>query len=111
MKQTPTTDSITLQALFDALRHPERRQVLVRLNDFPPATDDAVELEAVFRDDYLDDAAVSLHHVHLPKLDAAGFVDWDPDRRVISHGRRFDAIAPLIDLLEDHHHDLPVEWP
>jgi hypothetical protein len=44
---------------------------------------------------------VSLHHNHLPKLDDAGFIDWDCQRGTIAKGRRFDEALALLDVEED----------
>ncbi|WP_459194495.1 DUF7344 domain-containing protein [Halosimplex sp. J119] len=35
--------------------------------------------------DDVRDVEIQLHHVHLPKLDEAGLVDYDPDEGVVSH--------------------------
>nr|WP_161493145.1 hypothetical protein [Natrarchaeobaculum aegyptiacum] len=52
-----------------------------------------------------------LHHAHLPKLDEAGFIEWNPDSKTITCGPRFDEIAPLVELLVDHQSELPASWP
>lgn len=42
-----------------------------------------------------------LYHVHFPKLEDSGFIDWDRDRDRITHGPRFEELYPFLDLLED----------
>lgn len=34
-----------------------------------------------------------LREVHLPKLEAAGFIDWDPETGTIEKGPRFEELA------------------
>ena len=51
-----------------------------------------------------------LFHVHLPELEAAGFVEWDPKTDAIEPGPRFEEVAPMLELLNDHADDLPNGW-
>lgn len=37
-----------------------------------------------------------LETVHLPMLDAADFIDWNPETGEISKGERFEEIEPLL---------------
>ncbi len=52
-----------------------------------------------------------LHHTHLPKLDEAGFIEWNPNSKTITRGLRFDEIAPLIELIIANRDELPAGWP
>jgi len=54
-----------------------------------------------------DHVWTELRHVHLPKLHAAGLVDWNRDAGTVARGRRFDEVAPLVRLLREHDDDLP----
>lgn len=83
--------------LFDALAHGRRRRVLRSL----AAARLPVDVEALARDvaarehggsadsretvpaEAVERVHVSLHHAHLPKLDAAGLVDYDADQNVV----------------------------
>lgn len=58
-----------------------------------------------------DDSALMLKHVHLPKLEEAGYVEWDRRSGGLSKGPRFDEIEPLLDLMKAHADDLPAGWP
>lgn len=55
----------------------------------------ALELESRSSDLALEVSRVALHHRHLPKLDDAGLVEYDPATNTIEscHG----AIEPLVD--------------
>lgn len=35
--------------------------------------------------DHRENVAIDLHHVQLPKLDAAGIVEYDPDARTVTY--------------------------
>lgn len=96
---TPTTDET-----FAQLTDVHRRRLLVALLSAPRV--DPAEVVA----DADGDAATRLAHVHLPKLDDAGFVDWDPDDDEVSRGPRFGAIRPLLELLAENPSALPPDW-
>lgn len=65
---------------FRALGHPLRRELLCLLND---SEDDTVELDRVAthlatgRDITPEQVTIALLHVHLPKLQAVGFIEYD----------------------------------
>lgn len=40
---------------------------------------------------------IRFHHIHLPKMDAAGLLDYDPDDRTVTPTEKLDAALPLID--------------
>ncbi|MFB6150614.1 MAG: hypothetical protein ABEJ40_02295 [Haloarculaceae archaeon] len=54
-----------------------------------------------------DPLAVRLRHVHLPKLAAAGLVEWDRDAGAVSRGPRFGEAEPLLELLAGNAAELP----
>lgn len=98
-----------LDDLFDALSHPVRRHVLqwfcTEDRVEPPV---AVETLPVYEEGWV---ATELHHVHLPKLDAFGYLAWDPDRRRVGTGPLFHAVEPAVRLLAEQQHELPGDWP
>ncbi|ELZ20245.1 hypothetical protein C475_20767 [Halosimplex carlsbadense 2-9-1] len=74
--------------LFGALADPDRRVVLYYLRERESASlETLADLVTGWteagpgpdRPVTHDDVRVGLHHVHLPTLDAAGLVDYDPD--------------------------------
>lgn len=69
------------------------RTAPVDLEDLATAIS-AREADAPPRPTYTDDrVAITLHHQHLPMLDEAGVVDYDPaSRRVVSIGAISDVI-------------------
>lgn len=81
----------SLDTVFSCLASRERRQLVQQLSALAPASVSTEVLAAAFaarthgtsRDEVTDDqrqaAAQALHHEHLPRLAAAGLVDYDAD--------------------------------
>lgn len=53
---------------------------------------------------------VALTHDHLPKLDAYGVVSFDRSENVVAPGPEFDAVEPVLRLLESHTEALPTGY-
>lgn len=98
---------------FDCLRAPERRALLLSLHErgsrplvvgdgMGGSTGDAA-LSVESLDAEFD--LVRLHHVHLPKLADAGYVERDDDR--IVPGDSFEEIRPLLETLVRNAESLP----
>ena len=81
-------------AAFEALANSQRRHVLAYLSE--RSEDDPVHIDGLI-DQVIarelvdgnstvdpDSVAATLHHVHLPKLDDLGLVDYDPETNVVS---------------------------
>ncbi|MFB6074106.1 MAG: hypothetical protein ABEJ89_03755 [Haloarculaceae archaeon] len=92
----------TLDRALGALGHPLRRAVLVRIR----GPDGAVTVEDIAVD---EQAMAALYHHHLPRLARAGYVERRSD--AIRPGPRFEEVAPLVALLDEHRERLPGEWP
>ncbi|WP_436925196.1 hypothetical protein [Halosimplex amylolyticum] len=90
----------------------QRRKLLVALLEHNPQNDRPV----VVGDGDGDGAAIAveqlvqMQHVHLPKLEEYGFIDWDEDAHEVAKGPNFDEIRPLLELLDDHADELPADW-
>mgnify|MGYP000220320029 CR=1 FL=1 len=92
----------SLDACFEALGDVERRRLLLALVN-ESSGDGAVALDQL----YPDASDVSLHHVHLPKLEALGFIDVDRQQGSVTEGPRLDEIRPLLELLDENRGQLP----
>lgn len=58
----------------------------------------------------LDELETELHHVHLPKLADAGYIEHDRETGEVRRGPKFDEIAPLLQLMANHPDELPDGW-
>ena len=88
------------------LAEANRRRLLIALADRNPRSIDSDGY--VGGPDMSDpNVATAMYHVHLPKLEAAGFIDWDREENVVTRGPKFEEIRPLVDLLDSHREELP----
>ena len=96
-----------MDRLLDALSSQRRRLILFTLERGYTAN----ESDLVFRGPGdQDDVEEELLHHHLPKLEEAGYIEWDRETGEISKGPRYDEIEPLLTLIEDHADELPPGW-
>lgn len=93
-----------LDRCFAALSRRPRRRVLLELTGRDGGLDVA---ELAGAGEPTERAMATLLHAHLPKLEAAGFVDWDRSDGVVEHGPNFDEIEPLLELLRENQPVLP----
>ena len=86
----------TLSDQLYLLSDRDRRRVLFALLGAEP--DERVDLQEIER----DESDASMHHVHLPKLADAGFVDWGRETGAVTRGSTFDEVRPLLETLAGH---------
>jgi hypothetical protein len=104
-------DDDSFDELFEVLSHEYRRYILWSLADPDGRTDEPIRTTLFAGDDEPDILRIELRHNHLPKLDDAGLVDWDPETETLTRGPRFEEIEPLLGLLDDNRDELPGDWP
>lgn len=94
---------LSLDVAFDALADPHRRAVLAVLDrQAGPLPVDAVVEAVVDRTGgHHCRVAATLHHAHLPKLDAAGLVTYDDEACTVAAGATLDSVGPLLALVAD----------
>jgi len=102
--------SVSLDSQLDALRHVTRRRVLFGLLAATADDDLPVQIGELERDAAERAFHVSMHHVHLSKLEAQGLVDTDVGADAVTTGPRFDETRPLLELIEEHGSRLPTDW-
>ena len=93
-----------MDRILEILAKRERRAILFRLKQ----EESNILLQ---RPESLEGAEVELHHVHLPKLEAADYVEWNRNTGEVSKGDRYGEVEPLFTLFGDHADELPPEWP
>lgn len=99
---------VSFDQMLDALEALQRRRVLVALLEAP---DDSVHGISDFgAEPGLESDSTVMQHVHLPKLERYGFIDWDQDDRVVRAGDQFDEIEPFLELLCKNEDRLPSDW-
>lgn len=99
--------------VFDALAHLYRRQLLFALFEANPQDGDDLNVRDLLEGETMNDLAaprLELRHVHLPKLAAIGFIEWDPESGKFSRGPKWDEIVPILQLMDDNRGELPREW-
>ncbi|MFC7081107.1 DUF7344 domain-containing protein [Halorussus caseinilyticus] len=106
-----TTTGTDLDQLFEVLADGYRRRVLAYLDD----TDDGIAAFSELVEHVADDSdgestddheriAVNLHHNHLPKLEDANVVEYDPRSEVVRY-RGDPFVADWVELAQSHESD------
>jgi len=102
-----STEAVTsFDTHLDAVGHVDRRRLLLALLNAEEAAL-PIELDELEYETAESDVLLSFHHNHLPKLEARGFVDANPDQHSVTKGPRFEEIKPLLELLDTHRDRLP----
>jgi hypothetical protein len=89
--------SSKIDSLMEILRDRERRVILRSLLDNTTEN----RLDSVIEGIDTGNRETDLHHNHLPRLEQAGYINWDKNSNTISRGPNFFEIAPLIQLLDE----------
>lgn len=92
------------QAL-DALGHQYRRRLAVRLLEHNPQ--DTKTVSKATADAAADTDAIERVHVHLPKLETAGYITWDRESGIVEKGPRWEEVASVVKVLQAHEDELP----
>ena len=91
-------DRPSLDELLGCLAHPQRRGLLRALADDGPQSVAAIASHEN-RSPERSATRVKAHHVHLPKLEAAGVIRWDRETDRIEEGPSFTRIRPMLEAL------------
>ena len=100
-----------LDEQFDAMTHPLRRRLLVRLLEHNPQKGDVDPSSLHEGEQPVEVLEAEMFHTHLPKLEDAGFIVWHQDTNEVVKGPRFEEIRPLLELIDAHADVLPADWP
>ncbi|WP_262342753.1 DUF7344 domain-containing protein [Haloplanus rubicundus] len=87
--------SSKVDRIMEVLSKQQRREILYRLK-----RDD--RLEPFQGPDALDSSEIELYHVHLPKLEAAGYIDWNRETGAVMKGPQYDEVETFLTLIENH---------
>jgi hypothetical protein len=85
---------------FNALANEDRRSFLLDLLESNPQDAD---VESSTRGSVLTEAEqraqTEMYHVHLPKLEEYGYIEWDEDTNEVIKGPQFEEIRPLLEFM------------
>lgn len=86
---------------FSALANDHRRTLLLDLLEENPQD---AGVESATSESALTDAEqraqTEMYHVHLPKLEEYGYIEWDEETNEIIKGPQFEEIRPLLEFVE-----------
>ena len=104
--------SPSMDRFLDILANRYRRRLLVALLEHNPQHDEDPQIpdDVTIEGTDLESLQIVMTHSHLPKLEEAGFIEWDRGDSSIRKGPRFDQIRPLLELMQDHADELPADW-
>lgn len=106
-----THDQNRIDDVFDALTNRYRRRLLVALLQHNPQADTLeVPHDTVASNEPPETLKTEFYHVHLPKLEERGFIEWDRESHRISTGSAFEEIRPLLELMDEHSDELSDGW-
>jgi predicted transcriptional regulator len=102
---------LSLDRVFDVLSRSTRRRVLRILVEPAPRDRGEVALSSLVSEaEDVESARLELTHVHLPKLDDAGIVEWDREAGTVARGPTFEAVRPVVEALLAHEEHLSGGW-
>jgi predicted transcriptional regulator len=99
----------SLDTLLTLLSEYQRRRVVTELvEDSPRSVEELVDTAARGDARTLE---IALVHEHLPKLQEAGFIEWETDTGTVRRGPEFDTVETVIGLIRSNQEALPIDWP
>jgi len=99
---------LSFDSQLTAIQHVERRRVLLMLLR-STANDAAFDDGRAPTETDVRKLKLQMYHVHLPKLERMGLIESTGGWYDIRRGPRFDDIAPLLRVIDDHRDELPTD--
>ena len=105
---------ISTEAALKLLIKPQRRQILRRVAD----TSDGTTVDQLTQNlrgadslqpdgnDSVEQQAIELHHIHLPKLHEANVLEYDINQETVHRGREFQEVLGLLRAIADYREDI-----
>ena len=84
--------------IFEALADETRRQLLFALLEHNPQSDSDV-YGLPWEVSGSGEAVIERHHVHLPKLEDYGFIEWNREEKIVEKGPEYEAIEPYLETM------------
>ena len=101
---------LSFDELVDAVADIQRRRLLVKLMESNPQPAGPVGSADSESEADVDERAVSMEHLHLPKLIDLGIIELTSDGQEVVKGPNFAQIRPLLELLDNNADELPEDW-
>lgn len=89
---------VTVSTVFDLLRNEHRRRLLAELVANTPQPEVPVGNECLSQDE-MTHREIEMYHIHLPKLQDAGVIEWDRGNQQVLKGPAFDQIRPYLEVV------------
>jgi hypothetical protein len=106
----PEANGTPLNRLFAILSNHHRRRILTLLAAHPHGAQPLSLADLGTQNGDRERFEVGIHHIHLPMLEAGGYLEWDQTTDTIRRGSDFDAIEPALELFSAHVDVLPGAW-
>lgn len=109
-RSTNPSASVPLDDVFEVLADRQRRHVIKYLLECdPPVTTREIADALQSRDQVGSvekhrELRISIHHIHLPKLDENGIVDYDSEANQVVDWENVESMEPYIDIAETLEH-------
>ena len=91
---------------MDILSNDHRRHLLIALSQENPQNDGTTPVSS---GQSHRERAIRMQHVHLPKLEDYGYIEWNRTSKQVVKGPKFDEIKPLLTLLVENRETLSYE--
>lgn len=88
------------------MSHPLRHRILLQLSDRDPWNGSVFVPEVFATNDDLESLQIELYHKHLPKLEEAGYIEWNRLTWEVGRGPQFEEAEPVIELVRDYQSEL-----
>ncbi len=83
------------------LSNVQRRRILLALLRENPQDVRTVTVDALDSNGEEQGRAITMKHVHLPKLEDHECINWNREERNVTKGSQFDEIKPLLTVLKE----------
>ncbi|WP_415380459.1 ArsR family transcriptional regulator [Halosimplex sp. TS25] len=104
---TESSAAVEASTVFEMLAADHRRYLLFALLDHNPQQEvqepDGVVLDEIEK----EKVQMEMYHMHLPKLEDAGFIRWNRDEQQVEKGPVFEEIRPLLEQLRENADKIP----
>ena len=94
--------------VLSALCDPTRRRLLFELyEEVNTGEENSIKYSCLALYE-TEERRLELYHVHFPKLEEFGYINWNEAEKTIQKGYRWGEIEPVLELIHTHSSDLPV---